>query len=141
MFFLGFMYGNLLEWLIHKYLFHGLGKKKNSIFSYHLKEHHVTAKKNNFVDKKISLIETAGMVLIIAVHVPVCYISTSFFAGIMLYAILFNIIHGYQHRNPEFCKKYMPWHWEHHMKNSNKNFGVVVDWSDRVFRTRKKYKD
>jgi len=31
----------------------------------------------------------------------------------------------------------MKWHWDHHMKNPNKNYGVVAPWSDWLFRTRK----
>jgi len=33
----------------------------------------------------------------------------------------------------------MKWHWDHHMKYSNKNFGVVLPLSDYLFGTRKKY--
>ena len=56
-FFLGFLYGSLLEYLIHDHLFHRMGKKKDSIFSYHLKGHHRLAKKNGFVDLTLSKVE------------------------------------------------------------------------------------
>ena len=37
LFFVGFIHGSLIEYLVHRYLFHGLGKKKDSIFAYHLR--------------------------------------------------------------------------------------------------------
>jgi hypothetical protein len=43
---------NVVEYSVHRYLFHGFGKKKNSIFAFHLREHHLIARKNNFVDVK-----------------------------------------------------------------------------------------
>jgi sterol desaturase/sphingolipid hydroxylase (fatty acid hydroxylase superfamily) len=138
-FVLGFLYGSLLEYVIHDFLFHRLGKKKDSIFSYHLRGHHVLAKKNNFIDLKRSDIETIGLLALISLHIPTLYISVGFCIGVTLYAVAFNFIHSIQHKHPEFTKKYMRWHWEHHMKDSNKNFGVVVPWMDYVFRTRKKY--
>ena len=138
-FFLGFLYGSLLEYLIHDLLFHRLGKKKNSIFSYHLKGHHRLAKKNGFVDLTISSVEFYGLLLLIIIHLPLVLISVGFWIGVSLYAVAFKILHGAQHAYPEFTKKYMKWHWDHHMRNPNYNFGVVVPWMDYLFGTRKKY--
>jgi len=138
-FFLGFLYGSLLEYLIHDLLFHRLGKKKNSIFSYHLKGHHHLAKKNGFVDLTISSIEFYGLLFLIIIHLPLVMISVGFWIGVSLYAVAFKILHGLQHAYPEFTKKYMKWHWDHHMRNPNYNFGVVVPWMDYLFGTRKKY--
>ena len=138
-FLLGFMYGSLLEYLIHDHLFHRMGKKKDSIFSYHLKGHHRLAKKNGFVGLTLSIVEFYGLLLLIAIHLPLIYISFGFWFGVTLYAMAFKILHGVQHAYPDFTKKYMKWHWDHHMKNPNKNFGVVVPWMDYLFGTRKKY--
>ena len=138
-FLLGFLYGSLLEYLIHDLLFHRLGKKKNSIFSYHLKGHHKLAKKNNFVDLTISRVEFYGLLFLIAIHFPLVLVSVGFWVGVSLYAAAFKVLHGLQHAHPEFTKKYMKWHWDHHMKNPNYNFGVVVPWIDYLFGTRKKY--
>ena len=32
---LGLVLGNLIEWVVHKYFLHDLGKKKASLFSFH----------------------------------------------------------------------------------------------------------
>ena len=139
-FFLGLLYGNFIEWFVHKYLFHKLGRKKGSIFSYHVRGHHKTARKNNFIDMTSSYIEDFGMLFLIILHMPLIMLSKAFFIGLFLYAILFKVIHRLQHLNPEFCKKYFKWHWDHHMKSSSHNFGVVAPWFDYIMRTRKKYK-
>ena len=124
-FVLGFLYGSILEYVIHRYVFHKLGKKKNSIFSYHL------------IDLTMSKVEFYGLIALVAIHLPVLYISFGFWLGVTLFAIAFKILHGIQHANPEFTKKYMKWHWDHHMKNPNENYGVVATWSDWIFGTRK----
>ena len=138
-FFLGFLYGSLLEYLIHDHLFHRMGKKRNSIFSYHLKGHHRLAKKNGFVDLTLSKVEFYGLFLLIILHVPLIFLSFNLWLGVTVYALAFKALHGIQHAYPDFTKKYMKWHWDHHMKNPNKNFGVVVPWMDYLFGTRKKY--
>ncbi len=136
---LGFLYGSFLEYVIHDFLFHRMGRKKGSIFAYHLRGHHVLARKNNFVDLTASRVELYGLFFLVAIHFPIFFISLGFWLGITFYALCFKVLHGIQHKYPEFTKKYMVWHWEHHMKNSNKNFGVVVPWMDYLFNTRKKY--
>ena len=47
---LGIVYASFLEWWIHKKLFHEYGRKKDSVFAFHLRDHHVVAKRNEFVD-------------------------------------------------------------------------------------------
>ena len=136
-FIIGFLYGSLLEYVIHRFVFHKLGHKKKSMWSYHLKGHHVLSRKNNFVDLTESNIESVGMFLLILIHVPLFFVSFGAWLGITLYALAFKYLHGYQHKHPEFTKKYMKWHWDHHMKSPNKNFGVVVPWMDYLFGTRK----
>lgn len=134
-FLLGLVYASFLEWGIHKYLFHKLGRKKDSIFAYHLRGHHVLAKKNGFVDLTASRVESVGMMFLILLHIPVIFYSVSFWAAITLYALAFKFLHGYQHSNPEFTKKHMKWHWDHHMKNPNKNYNVVLPIADKIMRT------
>ena len=135
----GFLYGSFLEYMIHRFVFHKLGHKKKSIWSYHIKGHHVLSRKNNFIDLTESQAESVGMIFLILIHIPLISISLGAWLGVTVYALSFKILHGVQHRNPEFTKKYMKWHWDHHMKSPNKNFGVVVPWMDYLFGTRKKY--
>ena len=55
LFFVGFIHGSLIEYLVHRYLFHGLGKKKDSIFAYHLRDHHLVSRRNDFIDNELDL--------------------------------------------------------------------------------------
>ena len=135
---LGLFYGNLLEYLIHRYVFHGLGRRKKSIWSYHLKGHHNLAKKQNFIDLTESQVETIGLIILLIIHSPLYFVSIPLLLGVYLYAIAFSFIHGWQHKHPMFTQRYMKWHWDHHMKNPNMNYGVVAPWSDWIFGTRKK---
>ena len=47
---LAFIYSAILEWLIHKYILHGLGKNKKSFWSFHWHSHHKTCRKNKNSD-------------------------------------------------------------------------------------------
>ena len=115
-----------------------MGRKKNSWFRYHLKGHHVLSKKQGFVDLTQSNVEAVGLVVLMLVHLPLYFIIFPVWLGVTLYAIAFNLLHGFQHRHPELTQKYMKWHWDHHMHNPNENFGVVAPWCDYLFGTRKK---
>ena len=136
-FLIGLFYGNFLEYIIHRYVFHKLGRKKESMWRYHLRGHHVLSKKQGFVDLTESKTETVGMIVLIIIHTPLYFISFPLWLGVTLYALAFRFLHGLQHKHPAFTQKYMKWHWDHHMKNPNKNFGVVAPWCDYLFGTRK----
>ena len=136
-FILGTIYASFLEWWIHKYLFHVRGKKKNSLFAYHLRDHHVVAKRNNFTDIRMSIVETVGLFFLAIIHLPIFYISPMFYSATVIYAVAFFILHNYAHRNPKWAKVYQPWHWDHHMKNPNSNWNVVLPIADWIMRTNK----
>ena len=130
LFMIGLMLGNALEYGVHKYLFHGLGKKKKSIFSFHLRDHHLVSRANQFVDKRLSKIELIGGPILLLLHLPLLFLAPAIYFGMAAYAITFFVVHNYQHRHPEFTKKYFPWLWNHHMKNQNKSWGVVLPLMD-----------
>jgi len=136
-FILGTIYASFLEWWIHKHLFHVRGKKKDSLFAYHLRDHHVVAKKNNFVDIRMSFIETIGLLFLTFVHFPIFYISCMFYFATVVYVIAFFVLHNYGHRNPKWAKNYQPWHWAHHMENPNSNWNVVLPFADWIMKTNK----
>ena len=47
----GLLYSNASEWLVHKYLLHGLGRKKDSFYAFHWHEHHKRARKSEMRDE------------------------------------------------------------------------------------------
>ena len=138
LFFVGFIHGSLIEYLVHRYLFHGLGKKKDSIFAYHLRDHHLVSRRNDFIDNKLSVHEAIGVVFLVALHVPAFFLSLYLFAGIAFYALLFVVLHNTMHKTPGLAKKYFWWHWNHHMKNQNKSWNVVLPIFDLLTGTLQK---
>lgn len=134
----GFCYGSFVEFFIHKKFFHDFGKKRDSLFAFHLREHHLISRRNNFYDLRFSWREALGMPLVLALHLPVLAISTSLYAGMAAYGVLFLIIHNMLHRYPSFAKRFFWWHWNHHMKNQNKSYNVVLPIADLVIGTLEK---
>ena len=54
--------------------------------------------------------------------------------------MLYLLIHNISHKYPEFSKKYIRWHYDHHMgKNQNKNWCVTYPLADYLLGTRIKY--
>ncbi len=134
---LGILYGSFLEWWVHKKLFHEYGKKKGSRFSFHIHQHHSDCVKNNYFDDQFSTRETFGLLLIGLIHIPILYESYEVYFGLALYALAFHILHNKGHKDPEWARKYQPWHWRHHMEKPNANWNVVLPIADWIMRTNK----
>ena len=143
-----YIYGGLAEWVLHKYALHGLGKKKKSIFSFHWHAHHKSCRKNNNFDSDYKLPvappvkrEILFLFLLSSIHFPLFFIAPYFFGGVVLYAIRYFYYHRRAHLDVEWGKRKMPWHYDHHMgKNQDSNWGVTVEWVDKLLKTREKIK-
>ena len=141
-----YVYGGILEWSLHKYILHGLGKNKKSIFSFHWHIHHKTCRKNNNFDTdyctrplpssiKKEIFFLASLVML---HLPYFFIAPYFFIGLFFYTCRYFYYHRRSHLDVEWAKKNMLWHYEHHTgKNQNANYGVTVEWPDKLFNTRR----
>ncbi len=127
---LGFLYGCLFEYLFHRYIFHGLGKKKSSFFAFHLREHHLNARRDGFRDERFSSNELFGIPILIVTHIPMYFISPALYFTVCTHSLVFVFVHNISHRYPELSKKWLWWHWNHHMKNQNKSWGVVCPLVD-----------
>ena len=138
LFCLGILYANVVEYITHRYLFHGLGKRGNSIFAFHIRGHHLIARGNGFFDHKVSTNEAVGLPFLLLLHLPAYFWSPAFFYAVALYAVAFIVLHNVMHRYPEFTQRYFPWHWNHHMRNQNKSWGVVLPFMDIVTNTLEK---
>ena len=61
------------------------------------------------------------------------------FITIVLSICSYYYTHRRSHREPEWAKKNIPWHYDHHMAlNQNMNYGVRSDVIDRIMGTREK---
>lgn len=139
---------NFTEWATHKWILHGLGKKKNSWFNYHW-AHHNVSRKNGFHDEDYDhgffeswavRREILGLVLMLASNINWYFVWPVLFFWFCFFTIAYYLIHKYSHQYPEFTKKYLRWHWDHHMGiDQNKNWGVTSPLWDYILGTRVKY--
>lgn len=149
--FLGFLYGNLIEWIAHRYFLHNLGKRKDSVFSFHWHRHHKNCRKNSYLDfdyfdnnllrmdaRGKEVLSLFGLALL---HFPLIFILPWMYAASCFWIFLYYYVHMKSHIDPAWGKKWFVWHYQHHMgKNQDANYGVVAPWWDWIFGTRIKYK-
>jgi hypothetical protein len=140
-----YYYSTLLEWLIHKYILHGLGKNKNSWFSFHWHTHHKMCRKHNNKDTNYesgfshSSIkkEIIGLIGLTVIHSPIIFASPVFFISLAACAARYFYIHKKSHTDIEWGKRHVPWHWDHHIgKDQNVNWGVTSEFWDLIIGTR-----
>lgn len=146
---LGLLYANAGEWLIHKYVLHGLGRKKRSFWSFHWHEHHRASRRNGMLDEHYhrSLLgwnaqskEALGLVGIGLSHLPLLPVAPFFTATVIYSAARYYRIHKRAHLDPEWAKAHLPWHYDHHMApDQDANWCVTHPFFDRVMGTRKPF--
>ena len=137
---LGLVAASFLEWFVHKFILHKLGKKRASVFSFHWGVHHGNARKNNFLDSHVTSREAFGILLLCILALPIWFIFPFVYYSMFFHAMMYYILHNAAHKHPKFAKKYMPWHYDHHMgKNQNMNWCVVHPLADYIMKTRKSY--
>ena len=63
-----------------------------------------------------------------------------FVAGVCVHALVYFLIHRKSHLDIEWAKKYVPWHYDHHMgKNQDANWCVTFPFWDHILGTREYY--
>jgi len=136
---LGLVMANLYEWFIHKYVLHVLGKRKGNFWKFHWSEHHNTCRQNNNHDTKVYGKEIVALLLLVLLHLPLYYVDPIILTTVVVYAILYYTLHRYSHLRPEWGKKHMRWHWDHHMgKDQDRNWCILFPLADYIFGTRQK---
>tara|TARA_B100001250_G_scaffold302499_1_gene264230 strand:- start:106 stop:549 length:444 start_codon:yes stop_codon:yes gene_type:complete len=139
---LGFLYANFLDWGVHILLHKPRG---NSKFKFHWKHHKIARKNGNHdPDYKIKLwqnetkIGVAAMIL----HSPLLLLFPVFTITVLIYASIYLVLHRKSHQHVKFFKKWLPWHYEHHMgRNQNANWCVICPLMDHIMGTREKWLD
>lgn len=140
---LGLLYGNFVEWFGHKYVLHGLGKKKSSLWSFHFHEHHKLVRQHNGGDPQYLNVtfkspELRALSILTAIHLPLFFFFPAFTGTLVVHAIMYYTLHRKSHLDPMWAKKYLPWHYDHHMHYQNHNWCVTFPLFDHIFGTRKK---
>ena len=146
---LGLLWANAGEWWIHKHLLHGSGKNKKSFWSFHWNEHHRASRKNGFVDAHYhqpltdwnsQSKEALGLAGLALAHAPLLPVAP-FFTGAVWYSIWrYHQVHKRSHLDPEWAKRELSWHYDHHMgPEQDANWCVSKPWFDHLMGTRQPY--
>lgn len=143
---LALLYANFLEWSIHKYVLHGLGKKKGSFWSFHWHAHHQQVRRNGHLDEdyKDTIFQWNGqskeilsLIGLALGHLPLALISPAFVLTLLYTNINYYRQHKKSHLDPEWARANLPWHYDHHMgKNQDSNWCVTKPWFDHIMGTR-----
>ncbi|MDX1959839.1 MAG: sterol desaturase family protein [Leptospiraceae bacterium] len=145
----GLIFANAAEWVIHKYILHEEGRKKDSFWRFHYVEHHKNARLNDFLDPDYekSIFEwnaqskEAFALAVGAIsQIPIFPISPSFVLGVWTSMGYYYYIHKKSHEEPNFAREHLPWHYDHHMgKNQDANWCVTFPLFDHIMGTRIPY--
>jgi len=145
----GVIYSQLMEWGLHRYLLHGVGKRRKSLFSFHFHEHHRAARMNLGFDamyeRPLEAWSAAGkewlsLLGLLVLHIPLVGLLPWFVGTALLYGAYYYVMHRHAHLDPDWCRKRLPWHYAHHMgPDQDKNWGVTTAWVDRALGTREIY--
>ncbi len=136
----------LLEWAFHKYALHGLGKNPKSFWSFHWKDHHGNARRNQMIDadygtsvfkwnaQSKELLALAGGVFVVS---PLVFFAPIVFLAFLTGALRYYVVHRLSHTRLGWAKTNLSWHYDHHFgKNQDANWCVTGEWPDRLFGTR-----
>ena len=134
LFVFAFIFGSFLEYWVHRFM-HIYPKFGNGITAHH--NHHRSNTTKGFLGDFLDFSLVSLLVL------PALLISVPFGSimvlGIITFAAFASYAHQIQHDNPHKCFwMKMPIHYVHHKNNQwDSNFGLAIDWWDRVFGTYK----
>lgn len=148
----GLVVANAFEWVAHKYVLHGThraGQPRYSPVPNSMKshwEHHREVRKTDFEDygyvEGISNWRTKNEILslvaVAGVFVPLFYpLSKGMSLSVLYCAGNYYYIHRRAHLEPEWAKRKIPWHYDHHMNsNQDANWCVTKPWFDYILGTR-----
>ena len=141
--FLAWLYSHFYEYIAHRYFLHGKDNFR-SVFKKHFGHHHASARKNNMGDSDYNKLlnidfEVISLFLSLLFHSPLAIFFPYAYATLVVCTLSYYFIHRKSHIDPEWCKKWLPWHYDHHMsKNQHVNWGVRLPIFDYIFGTRVK---
>ena len=113
---IGLAYANAAEWLIHKYVLHGAGKKKGNFWSFHFHEHHKASRKNGFIDEVYvdpglggtPKARSSWLSCIDLQHLPLFPVAPFFTTSLVYSAYNYYVTHKRAHLNPEWAAEHFP---------------------------------
>lgn len=145
LFFSGLFIANAGEWLIHRYLLHGLGKDTDSFWAYHIHQHHHIALQLNMLDpgyQKRPVLwnsqakECLVLLIILLINAPFFWLLNGYAWGITVSVCMYYFLHRKAHMDVSWAKTYLPWHYQHHLVNPDANWCISYPLFDYLMKTR-----
>ena len=140
----GWIYGHLLEYLVHRFSYTLLKNKEKSSLRTHDRLSYINLMcgaqvyGNNTSHLKK---ETWVVVAVVVVHLPLIIFFPLVFLSIALGGISYLVQHRACHSDVKTAREYYSWHYDHHMANhKDTNFGVRLPIFDILLRTRLIYR-
>ncbi|RCW70850.1 fatty acid hydroxylase family protein [Marinobacter nauticus] len=145
------IFANGVEWYAHKYILHGTprpGKPRYSPVPKSMKshwQHHKIVRTTDYRDEGYeeglsnwrTRNEVASLLALTAVTSLALPVAPFFTLGTYYAAGRYFYVHRRSHLEPEWGKKAIPWHYDHHMNtNQDANWCVTRPWFDYIMGTR-----
>lgn len=133
-------YSHIFEYIAHKHFLHN-HKKFRFAFRNHFAKHHRTSRKNGMYDEAYcsilsSKFEVYSLVIVSLVHLPVVFLFPAAYFTLVACLMTYYVMHRKSHLDVEWGKKWLPWHYEHHMGlDQHKNWGVRLPIIDILLNT------
>lgn len=141
----GWLYGHFFEYAAHRWIFHN--PKLKGAFRFHNAQHHARSRKGCMTDimsfNKIDFRdrELRYLCLALLTHLPLALLFPFFYAALVYSAAAYYLTHRRAHRDHEWARKNVPWHYDHHMGfSSTTNWAVRLPIFDYLLGSRKVYK-
>jgi sterol desaturase/sphingolipid hydroxylase (fatty acid hydroxylase superfamily) len=80
--------------------------------------------------------EALGLSLVGLAHAPLFPIAPFYTATVWYCLYRYRRDHRRAHLDPRWARDHLPWHYDHHMGDQDKNFGVSWSWFDVLAGTR-----
>ena len=136
----GWIYSHIFEYFAHRYILHNY-KIFKPAFKNHFKLHHGVSRKNDMYDEAYknlisSKFELISLSTITILHSPLIFYLPWFYGMLIFSVFTYYILHKKAHTDVAWGKKWLPWHYAHHMgKNQNINWGVRLPLVDKILNT------
>ncbi len=141
--FAAWVYSHIFEYVAHRYFLHN-HKLFKFAFKNHFATHHRVSRKNKMYDETYesllsSRFEIVSLLATAALHMPIAFVFPWAYGTLVFSATMYYFLHRKSHTDVEWGKKWLPWHYAHHMgKDQHMNWGVRLPLVDYIMGTRKK---
>ncbi|MBL4795509.1 MAG: sterol desaturase family protein [Pseudomonadales bacterium] len=154
-FLVALLVSNAFEWFAHKYVLHGTrrssGKGRFSpvppLMTSHWTHHKEVRSSGDYSDDMYQSsylqgherirAEINSLIVLCMLTTLVAPISLFFTLGTYYCALNYYYTHRRSHREPDWGKSKVPWHYDHHMNtNQDANWCVTKPWFDYIMGTR-----